>query len=223
MHHLNRIVVLLLLICAQVLLQNRSQATPSLQEQEPLVASLQEAYNQLDLHNLICFDAFETAIKGYNRVSKKREGILTLIDFSKPSTAERLAVVDLNNKKVLYKSLVAHGKGSGGLYATLFSNRNGSHQSSLGFYRTSNTYQGSNGYSLRLEGLEPGINDNAMARAIVIHGASYCSKSIAARGRLGRSFGCPALPHELNKPIIDAIKEGSLLFIYARGYTSKLV
>ena len=117
---------------------------------------------------------------------------------------------------MLFESVVAHGRNSGSLYATDFSNRSNSHQSSLGFYLTGETYRGSNGYSLRLDGLEKGFNDNARARAIVIHGAKYANPSICRGGqRLGRSFGCPALPEQLNRPIIDAIKGGTVLFIYA--------
>jgi hypothetical protein len=125
-------------------------------------------------------------------------------------------VLDLARKEVIYVTYVAHGRNSGDNYATSFSNRNGSHQSSLGFYRTGGTYQGGNGYSLLLDGLEEGINDEARSRAIVIHGADYCSEQvIRSAGRLGRSYGCPALPRELSKPIINTIKGGSLLFIYS--------
>ena len=116
----------------------------------------------------------------------------------------------------MYWTLLAHGRNSGENFATSFSNRSGSYQSSLGFFRTAETYNGGNGYSLRLDGLEKGINDKARPRAVVIHGADYCSEDfIRSTGRLGRSFGCPALPQELNKPIINTIKDGSLLFIYA--------
>ncbi|WP_298648859.1 murein L,D-transpeptidase catalytic domain family protein, partial [uncultured Proteiniphilum sp.] len=128
----------------------------------------------------------------------------------------RMYVLDMAKKEILFVSYVSHGRNSGENYATSFSNRDGSHQSSLGFYRTASTYKGGNGYSLQLDGLEKGINDKARQRAIVIHGADYCSENvIRSTGRLGRSFGCPALPRELTKPIIDTIKEGSLLFIYA--------
>ena len=142
--------------------------------------------------------------------------ILVLIDYTKPSTQERLYVIDMRYGKVLYKSLVAHGRGSGDNYATSFSNTPDSHKSSLGFYLTLNTYEGRNGYSLRLNGLEPGINDKAYERAIVIHGADYCDRSfIKSAGRLGRSFGCPALPRDVSDAIIDTIKDGAVLFIYA--------
>lgn len=117
---------------------------------------------------------------------------------------------------MLFSSLVAHGKNSGEMYATSFSNENGSLKSSLGFYLTESTYQGSNGYSLILNGLEKGINDHARERAIVMHGADYADPSVISGGRrLGRSFGCPAVPRALSRPIIDAIKGGSVMFIYA--------
>jgi hypothetical protein len=139
-----------------------------------------------------------------------------VIDFNLPSSKKRMYVLNLVKKEVLFVSYVSHGRNSGGNYATSFSNRNGSHQSSLGFYRTAGTYEGGNGYSLLLDGLEEGINDQARPRAIVIHGADYCSEEvIRSSGRLGRSFGCPALPRELAKPIINTIKGRSLLFIYA--------
>jgi len=153
---------------------------------------------------------------GYRTLPAKNKDILTVVDFTLPSTEKRMYVLDLKNKKLLFHTIVAHGRNSGEKYATRFSNKHGSLQSSLGFYLTDATYQGGNGYSLRLVGLESDINDQAMARAVVIHGADYCSEDvIRTTGRLGRSYGCPALPRELNKPIIDAIKNGSLLFVYA--------
>lgn len=172
----------------------------------------------------LCYDAFVQAITGYERIGSRKKDILVLIDYSKPSTQERLYVIDVPNRKLLYKSLVAHGRGSGDNYATDFSNVSGSHKSSLGFYLTADTYQGRNGFSLRLHGLEKDINDNAYKRAIVVHGADYCATSfIASAGRLGRSFGCPALPKELNEPIINTIKDGAVLFIYGadEDYPSK--
>ncbi len=172
-------------------------------------------YEEMNLNGLIQFNAFEAAFTGYKKLNNNNS-ILTVIDFSLPSTEKRMYVLDLEYKEVLFVSYVSHGRNSGENYATKFSNRNGSYQSSLGFYRTGSTYEGGNGYSLLLDGLEKGINDMARARAIVIHGADYCSETVIhSSGRLGRSFGCPALPRELTKPIIDAIKGGSLLFIYA--------
>ncbi len=123
----------------------------------------------------------------------------------------------MEKKQLLYSSVVSHGRNSGENYATSFSNQNGSYKSSLGFYLTENTYQGGNGYSLILNGLEKGINDKAKERSIVVHGASYANPTVAASGRLGRSLGCPALPTKLAKPIINTIKDGSVMFIYANN------
>ncbi|MBK1442090.1 murein L,D-transpeptidase catalytic domain family protein [Parapedobacter sp. ISTM3] len=170
----------------------------------------------MNLQSILDYEAFEQAMIGYKTIPAKNKDILTVIDFTRPSTEKRMYVLDMKNKKMLFHTIVSHGRNSGGKYATKFSNKHGSLQSSLGFYLTDATYQGGNGYSLRLTGLERGINDQAMARAVVIHGADYCSEDvIRATGRLGRSYGCPALPRALNRPIIDTIKNGSLLFIYA--------
>ena len=173
-------------------------------------------YEQMSLEGLIDIKAFEFAYLGYKKLNNNKNNLLTIIDFNLPSTEKRMYVLDLSKKEVLYVTHVAHGRNSGGNYATSFSNKSGSYQSSLGFYRTAETYNGGNGYSLRLDGLEEGINDLARPRAVVIHGADYCNENfIKSTGRLGRSFGCPALPQELNKPIINTIKDGSLIFIYA--------
>lgn len=172
-------------------------------------------YNTIGLQGVMSYDLFEKGMKGYDKIDKKRT-IITFIDFTKPSVERRLYVIDLEKKKLLYNTYVSHGRNSGGNYATQFSNQLGSNKSSLGFFLTTGTYQGKNGYSLRLSGLEQGINDRAEARAIVIHGASYSNpNTIAANGRLGRSLGCPALPMALSREIIDVIKNGSVLFIYA--------
>ncbi len=179
-------------------------------------AGYASVYDSLHLQGRLSRKAFDWAVEGYERAGGGGRGVLTVIDFSKPSTAERLFVIDIERVRLLCASHVSHGKGSGGLYARAFSNREGSHMSSLGFYRTCGTYRGSNGYSLRLDGLERGINDNAMRRAIVVHGADYCDPALAAQGvRLGRSFGCPAVPRAEARRIIDLIKDGTLLFIYA--------
>lgn len=175
-----------------------------------------DLYSEMGLSDLIDECVFKQAITGYRRVDCDKKGILTLIDFSKPSSEKRFFVLDLYAKRVLFASYVAHGRNSGGNFATSFSNVSGSYKSSLGFYLTEGTYYGKNGYSLVLNGLEKGINDRAKERAIVVHGASYAEPSvIASSGRLGRSLGCPALPLSVSREIIDAIKEGSLLYIYA--------
>lgn len=178
---------------------------------------VEKLYKEIGLEDKLQYDAFEKAMVGYEQLNPKNKNIISIIDFTLPSTEKRLYVIDIKNKKLLYHTIVSHGRNSGEKYATSFSNRHGSHQSSLGFYITENTYQGGNGYSLVLNGLEKGINDQAKPRAVVIHGADYCSEAVInSTGRLGRSYGCPALPRELAKPIINTIKNGTMLFIYAQ-------
>jgi len=144
-----------------------------------------------------------------------RPEVLTFIDYSRPSTEPRLFVIDLASNRVAFSELVAHGRGSGDNAAGRFSNQDGSHMSSLGVFRAGGTYNGQHGLSLRLEGLEPGFNDRARERAIVMHAAGYVSTAmIAAQGRLGRSWGCPAVRPEIAKKLIDAIKDGSLVVAY---------
>jgi hypothetical protein len=141
--------------------------------------------------------------------------ILTVIDYSKPSTERRLWVFDLRSNHTLFNTWVTHGKNSGGLNATSFSNSPGSLKSSIGVFLTANPYIGKNGYSLRLRGLERGINDYAYSRAIVIHGAAYANAdNIRTYGQIGRSWGCPAVSSSLAKPIINTIKERSIVFAY---------
>jgi L,D-transpeptidase catalytic domain len=140
---------------------------------------------------------------------------LTVIDYSRPSTERRLWVYDLTTGEALFHELVAHGQGSGENVPSLFSNVPNSHQSSLGLFVTAESYVGLNGYSLRLDGLDPGVNDRARERAIVMHGAPYVSESVAAaQGRLGRSWGCPALGETVAREVIDRIKGGNLIFAY---------
>lgn len=167
--------------------------------------------------NIPSVEALDFALDGYENLEEELEKqVLTLIDFSLPSTEKRLWVIDLTQGKILLNTVVAHGRNSGMLMAEKFSNRPESYQSSLGFYKTGETYFGKHGYSLRLDGLEKGINDQARNRAIVIHGADYAREEVAKMsGRLGRSLGCPAVPSELSKEVIDLIKDGSLLFIFA--------
>lgn len=140
---------------------------------------------------------------------------LAVIDYSLPSTEQRLWVFDLKKRKLLFHELVAHGRNSGENMAVKFSNQNESFATSLGLYRTQSSYVGQNGYSLRMEGLEPGFNDNAFERAIVIHGAPYVSPVLArANGRIGRSLGCPAVRPAIAHKLIDSMKDGQLLFSY---------
>lgn len=158
----------------------------------------------------------DLAMKGYEKLEHDLKlPILTIIDFSLPSTEKRLWIIDVEHQEILLHTVVSHGRNSGMLMAEKFSNRPESYQSSLGFYQTAETYQGKHGYSLRLDGLEKGFNDQARNRAIVIHGADYAREVVAKMsGRLGRSLGCPAVPSEISKEVIDLIKGGSLLFIY---------
>lgn len=142
--------------------------------------------------------------------------IVGVIDYSLPSSQPRLWIFDRESSRLLVHALVAHGSGSGEASATRFSNRHGSRQSSLGLFRASESYQGRNGYSLRLDGLDPGVNDQARPRAIVLHGAWYVSREFLGRhGRLGRSWGCPAVELELAREVIDALRDGGALYISA--------
>lgn len=192
--------------------------------EEPDTAVLTEAnactelYRSMDLEGMVNWKAFRQAVAGYYKIKNRKRDILTLIDFSLPSTEKRLYVFDMRQRKLLFSSVVSHGRNSGGNFATSFSNECGSCKSSLGFYLTASTYQGKNGYSLVLNGLEKGINDRARARAIVLHGAVYANPSVTGKGgRLGRSFGCPAVPQKLSRPIINAIRGGSVMYIYAEN------
>lgn len=140
---------------------------------------------------------------------------LAVIDYSLPSTEQRLWVFDLQKRKLLYRELVAHGRNTGENYARDFSNVEGSLKSSLGLFRTLDTYNGSNGYSLRMDGLEEGFNDKALDRAIVMHGAPYVNEGLARKqGRVGRSWGCPAVRAGIARRMIDALKGGQFVFSY---------
>ncbi|MBN2689559.1 MAG: murein L,D-transpeptidase catalytic domain family protein [Gammaproteobacteria bacterium] len=147
--------------------------------------------------------------------SKIKKDILTVIDYTMPSNQKRLWVIDLDHDKVLYNSLVAHGKYSGALYARHFSDRDGSLESSIGTFLTEGTYYGHDGYAMKIDGLEKGFNDTAEKRHVVMHGAWYVSRNMIKRyGRIGRSWGCPALPEEKLKPVVNTIKNGSVLVAY---------
>jgi hypothetical protein len=165
-------------------------------------------------------EAFNLAIKGLGKLEEigklQNPTIITIADYSQSSNNKRLYVIDLKNKKLLFNTYVAHGRNTGEEYARSFSNTEGSYKSSLGFYVTSKPITGPHtGYSLLLRGVEKGFNDNAEKREIIIHAADYATENfIKKNGRLGRSYGCPALPPELNKAIIEKIKEGTCLFIY---------
>jgi hypothetical protein len=184
------------------------------------VTSSRSVYDSLHLGITgLSKQAFDLAQAGFKKMKRQgrleNDSVLSIIDFSQPSDRKRLYVLDLKNYKVLYNTLVAHGKKSGKLWAQYFSNSLSSYKSSIGFYLTGQPYEGNNGYSLKLQGLEKGFNNNALRRAIVLHGANYvCESYIAEQGYIGRSEGCPAVPQELAKDIIDTIKDGSCLFIY---------
>lgn len=177
---------------------------------------IKQLWHDCNLEEFVPFDVFSIAVKGFRQIEDlKNKKIITIIDFSKPSTEKRFYVIDLFSKKLIYNSFVAHGKNSGENFAEKFSNELRSMKSSLGFYLTAETYSGKNGYSLKLDGLEKGINDKARMREIVIHGADYVSEQFIKKyGRLGRSWGCPVLPVDTLKDVIDKISNGSCLFIY---------
>lgn len=217
---------------------NKTKITDSVNPQKPEVASvlkpssdsnLETVYNSLnsnhfDLPNL---ESFKEALKGFYLLKEKgliQKDILTLVDFSLSSNTKRLWVIDLDTNTILYNSLVAHGRNTGEEYANSFSNSNSSYKSSLGFYATGEIYNGKHGMSLKLDGLEKGINDNARERGVVMHSANYVSNSfIKSNKRLGRSQGCPAIPAESLKEIVNTIKNKSCLFIYHPSRSFKTI
>jgi hypothetical protein len=180
---------------------------------DALVAALQNQAATLRAEVLrLALDATDCAAR---KGLVKRRDLLTVIDYSLPSTEPRLFVFDLAAKRLLFHELVAHGRNSGGMQTSAFSNKPGSYASSIGLFVTANTYIGRNGYSLRLKGLDPGFNDRAWDRAIVMHGASYVSEATArALGRLGRSLGCPAVRPQIARKLIDTLKDGSPIIAY---------
>ena len=188
---------------------------PSLIEEKMMI------YDSLDLGSLgLSREAFEYALTGFSNLLNagkiRKDNILSILDFSLPSGKKRFFVIDLATGELVFNTYAAHGKKSGTTTATKFSNKPNSNQSSLGFFITGETYNGKHGCSLRLDGKEKGINDNAMSRGIVMHSASYVDESIIARqGFIGRSQGCPALPGNVSKSVIEKIKNGSCLFIYS--------
>lgn len=165
-------------------------------------------------------EAFDNAIVGYEHLQEsgriKNPDVLSIIDFSLPSTKKRLFVIDLKNKLLLFNTLVSHGRNSGKEFANAFSNKMNSFKSSLGFYVTGDTYTGEHGYSLRLEGEEAGINDNALSRGIVMHSANYVNDNLGKlQGYIGRSLGCPAIPENVHRKVISSIRNGTCLFLYS--------
>lgn len=198
----------------------RKPAAPLVIKSTPFTTKMMSVYDSLKLSEIgLSAKVFKMALKGLEKLKKQgrieNDHILSIVDFSQPSVNKRLYIVDLDNYQLLFNTLVAHGMRSGKENAQSFSNKMSSHKSSLGFYVTDAPYMGSNGYSLKLQGVERGFNDNAGKRAIVLHGADYVNEEyISSQGYIGRSFGCPAVATEFNQPIIDQIKDGSCLFIY---------
>jgi hypothetical protein len=198
-------------------------------EMRMILATATVIYDEMGLEDSgLNRKAFESAWTGYYKLKKKgllrNTGILSICDFSQSSSNQRLYVIDVRNHRLLYRTFVAHGINSGESFASSFSNRMESCKSSLGFYVTSTTYNGANGLSLRIDGLDKGFNDNARKRAIVIHGASYVSNRILKKyGVMGTTFGCPAIPTDMTSQIIPVVKNGSCFFIYypSRKYLAK--
>lgn len=195
---------------------------------EPIAAIIQtdssqqeSLYDNMRLDSVgLSREAFDNALKGYQHLEEigriKNPDIISIIDFSLSSTKKRLFVIDLKNKLLLFNTLVSHGRNSGKDIASTFSNQMNSFKSSLGFYITGNTYTGEHGYSLRLEGEEAGINDNALSRGIVMHSANYVNESLGkVQGYIGRSLGCPAIPENVHHKVIERIRNGTCLFLYS--------
>jgi hypothetical protein len=191
---------------------------------------VEDIYDRADLKGKgLSLAVFQKAFVGFHNLKQRQlvspsKSILTIVDFTKPSREKRMWVIDLNEKELLFNTLVAHGRNTGNVIAEKFSNEPNSYMSSLGFYITDNTYYGKHGLSLKLDGLDKGFNTNARARAIVVHGADYATKDfIKQYGRLGRSLGCPALPTEVSKEVIDAIKDETVMYLHSndKAYTSK--
>lgn len=185
-------------------------------------SSIENLYRELNLTNKMDFSTFSNAISGMKKLKNIKEDIITIIDFTKSSVKERFFVIDLKNKKTLFSTYVMHGKNSGESIPREFSNAVNSYKSSPGFYKTENTYNGEYGYSLRLDGLEKGINDKARERAIVVHGSQYAKPKPGAK-KLDRSLGCPAIPKDISDRVINKIKDGRLLYIHTneRSYVQK--
>lgn len=188
-------------------------------------ANYTNIYASLHLNSLgLNQKAFQLALKGWSKLKargKVSKDIISICDFTQSSNQKRLYIIDLSTGALLFNTLVAHGKNTGDEFARYFSNKPSSLASSLGFYITKQTYEGSHGLGLKLTGMEPGFNDRAEERDIVMHGAWYvCDKFVNQYGKLGKSWGCPAVPVELHEQIINTIKDGTTLFIYYpdKGY-----
>lgn len=217
------ILLLLLAGVAVYFVSTASRSTPPVAVVRPVAnlnvvksGPLTDVYEQLNLSQLgLQKPVFDYAVRGWQKTDTTKS-TLTIADFSQPSTNKRLYVIDLLKKKLLFNTYVAHGRNSGDITPNRFSNTRSSLQTSLGFYQTLKTYMGKHGLSLQLKGLEKGINNNVFNRNIVLHGADYaCAEHIHKTGKLGRSEGCPAVPYADSKGIIQAVKNGSCLFVYA--------
>ncbi len=226
-HFYKLVVVAIIGIIGFTLIYDKSFAKKSVKKSPTVIidnSGMQKIYHLYDSLRLdsleLSKDAFVEAMEGLDSLQTigviKRDSIISIVDFSLPSYKKRLFVIDLALRKVLFNTLVSHGRNSGKEIATNFSNELNSFASSLGFYITGDTYKGEHGYSLRLQGLEQGINDNAFNRGIVMHSAPYVNeKLIQSQGYIGRSLGCPAVPIAVHKAIIRTIKDGSCLFLYS--------
>lgn len=217
-----RIIAAALFVLSSYSVQNPEVVTKSpVQTSKHIKTAIDESmYATLNANSfsMPSFDCFSKAILGFYKLKESGnvgKDFLTIVDYSLPSTEKRLWIIDTKENKIVMNSLVAHGKNSGQNYATSFSNKNESNKSSLGFFVTGETYNGKHGLSLRLDGLERGVNDGARNRSIVMHAADYVSDAFAkVHHRLGLSHGCPALPANLSAKIIATIKGKSCLFIY---------
>ena len=195
--------------------QNTAIATETDTKPQKVTLDVKSVYDSLNIKGKIDYSIFQKAYLGYVQIPNKNPGVLVIIDYTKPSNEERFYVLDLNKKKLVYSTRVAHSKNSGLEIPLEFSDDPNSYQSSLGFFLTLGEYNGAYGYSLRLKGLEENINANAESRAIVIHGGNIVDDEyIKKYGFAGRSLGCPVLPAALTKEIVNYIKHGRVLFIY---------
>jgi hypothetical protein len=207
------------LLSVMILLASYSSFSES-ENNKAFINENNSLYNQLQLARMgLKEEIFNDALKGWKVLCEKQNpekpNVLSIADLSQSSNSKRLYIIDIVQKKVLFNTYVAHGRNSGEEFAKVFANKSNSYKSSLGFYVTGNTYQGKHGLSMKLKGLEKGINDIAEERGIVMHGASYVSESfIKEYGRLGRSQGCPAVSEKLSAPIINSIKDGSCFFMF---------
>lgn len=193
---------------------------------------VQKLYDEANLKEKgLSYEVFSKAVVGFQNFKSMKmiapsESILSVVDFTKSSSEKRLWIIDLKSKKVLFNTLVAHGRNTGEGEAKQFSNTPNSNMSSLGFYLTSETYYGKHGLSLRLDGMDEGFNSNARSRAIVMHGADYATESFVKQyGRLGRSLGCPSVPTKISKDVIETIKDKSVLYIHGSDvkYSSRFL